>query len=105
MLLGIIEEHISEENFSIEKLGDSIGMSRSQLHRKISGLTGKSPGVYVRTVRVLKSKKMIENGDGNISEIAYSLGFSSPVYFSGCFKEEFGYPPSHFFNTMFKKSA
>ena len=91
----IVNEHISEEDFSIEELGSEVGMSRSQVLRKIKALTGKSPSLYVRSIRLLKAKVMIENGDGNISEIAYSVGFSSPVYFSKCFKEEFGYPPKN----------
>ncbi len=92
----IVNEHISEEDFSIEELGNEVGMSRSQVLRKIKALTGKSPSLYVRSIRLLKAKGMIENGDGNISEIAYSVGFSSPVYFSKCFKEEFGHPPKNF---------
>ncbi|MDZ7625238.1 MAG: helix-turn-helix domain-containing protein [Ignavibacteriaceae bacterium] len=48
----------------------------------------------VRSVKSMKAKKMIVEQTGNISEIAYSLGFSSPAYFTKCFKEEFGYPPS-----------
>ena len=71
-------------------------MSRSQVFRKIKALTGKSPSTYVRSIRLLKAKGMIENGEGNISEIAYSVGFSSPIYFSKCFKDEFGYPPKNF---------
>jgi signal transduction histidine kinase/ligand-binding sensor domain-containing protein/DNA-binding response OmpR family regulator len=93
---NIVNEHISEEDFSIEELGIEVGMSRSQVLRKIKALTGKSPSIYVRSIRLLKAKGMIENGDGNISEIAYSVGFSSPIYFSKCFKEEFGYPPKNF---------
>ena len=69
-------------------------MSRTQLHRKLKALTGKSATLYIRTVKLSKAKKMIEEKTGNISEIAYSLGFSSPTYFTRCFKEEFGYPPS-----------
>ncbi len=92
----IVNEHISEEDFSIEELGNEVGMSRSQVLRKIKALTGKSPSLYVRSIRLSKAKGMIEKGDGNISEIAYSVGFSSPVYFSKCFKEEFGYPPKNF---------
>ncbi len=93
-VIDIIGKHLSEEEFSIEEFSGEIGMSRSQLHRKIRALTGKSPSVYMRTIRLLKGKRMIEEKTGNISEIAYSVGFSSPAYFTRCFKEEFGYPPS-----------
>ncbi|HMU44431.1 MAG TPA: two-component regulator propeller domain-containing protein [Ignavibacteriaceae bacterium] len=90
----VIEEHISEEEFNIEEFCGEVAMSRTQLHRKLKALTGKSATLYVRTVKLSKAKKMIEEKTGNISEIAYSLGFSSPAYFTRCFKEEFGYPPS-----------
>jgi CheY-like chemotaxis protein len=94
-IIKVIEKHLSEENFSIEECGSEVGMSRTHLYKKVKALVGKSPSQYVRTVRLTYAKKMIEEGKGNISEIAYSVGFSSPAYFSKCFKEEFGYPPSH----------
>ena len=92
-IINIINEHISDTGFSSEDIGNEVGMSRSQVYRKVKALTGKPPNIYIRSNRLLKAKEMIKNGDGNISEIAYSIGFSSPVYFSKCFKEEFGYPP------------
>lgn len=94
-VMEVIEKHISEEEFSIEQFGEEVGMSRMQLHRKLKALTGKSASHYVRSVRLFKAKKMIEEREGNISEIAYSVGFSSPQYFTRCFKEEFGFPPSN----------
>ena len=69
-------------------------MSRTQLHRKLRGVIGKSPSQYVRSVRLNRAKEMIKEQQGNISEIAYSVGFSSPAYFTKCFKDEFDYPPS-----------
>jgi len=93
-VLKTAEEHLSEEEFSIEEFGKEAGMSRTNFHRKLKALTGKSPSLYLRSVRLAKAKEMIEDRKGNISEVAYSVGFSSPVYFSKCFKEEFGFPPS-----------
>jgi len=93
-LVNIINEHISDENFSIEEFSYEVGMSRTQLHRKLKALVGKSASQYLRTIRLAKAKKMIEEGRGNISETAYSVGFSSPAYFTKCFKEEFGFSPS-----------
>ena len=89
----VIEKHLSDENFSIEEFGKEIGMSRSQFHRKLKALVGKSASLYLRSVRLNKAKKMLEEGQGNIGEISYETGFSSPSYFTYCFKEEFGYPP------------
>ena len=93
-VLEVIEKHLSEEEFSIELFGKEVGMSRVQLHRKLKALSGKSASNYLRSVRLNKAKQMIEEQKGNISEIAYSVGFSSPQYFTRCFKEEFGIPPS-----------
>jgi signal transduction histidine kinase/ligand-binding sensor domain-containing protein/DNA-binding response OmpR family regulator len=90
----VIENNLSDEKFNIEKFGEEVGMSRIQLHRKLKALTGKSASNYLRTVRLSKARRLIEEGKGNISEIAYSVGFSSPQYFTRCFKEEYGYPPS-----------
>jgi signal transduction histidine kinase/ligand-binding sensor domain-containing protein/DNA-binding response OmpR family regulator len=90
----VIEKHISEEEFSIEEFGKEVGMSRSQFHRKFTAITGKTASIYLRSVRLSRAKKMIEEKTGNISEIAFSVGFSSVSYFSKCFKEEFGHSPS-----------
>ncbi|MGB5848519.1 MAG: response regulator, partial [Ignavibacteriaceae bacterium] len=89
-----INEHISNEKFSIEELGKEAAMSRMHLHRKLKALTGKSTSLFIRSVRLAKAKKMIKEERGNIAEIAYDLGFGSPTYFTKCFKEEFGYLPS-----------
>jgi len=71
-------------------------MSRAQFYRKIKALTGLPASIYLRTIRLAKAKKMIEENQGNISEIAFAVGFSSPSYFAKCFKDEFGYTPSDF---------
>ena len=93
-VMSVIDQHISEEEFSIEEFGRDVGMSRSQMHRKLKALTGKSASLYLRTVRLAKAKQLIEERKASISEISYQVGFSSPAYFSRCFKEEFGYTPS-----------
>ena len=93
-IVEVIENHISEEDFNIEQFSFEIGMSRVQLYRKLKALTGKPASLYVRSVRLAKAKLKIKEKEGNISEIAYSVGFGSPTYFTRCFKEEFGYLPS-----------
>lgn len=93
-IIDVVNLHLSEEEFSIEEIGDEIGMSRSQVYRKLKALTGKSPSLFLRSVRLNKAKQMISNKEASISEISYQVGFSSPAYFSRCFKEEFGTPPS-----------
>lgn len=90
----VIENHISDEEFTIEEFDRELGMGRVQIYRKIKALTGNSPSRYIRSIRLAKAKTMIMNKEGNISEIAYSMGFGSPTYFTRCFKEQFGISPS-----------
>ena len=92
--MSVIEDHLSEEDFTIEEFESVIAMSKSQIYRKLKALTGRSPSRFVRSVRLSKAKKMILEHQATISEIAYSTGFGSPAYFTSCFKEEFGYSPS-----------
>jgi AraC-like DNA-binding protein len=93
-LMEVINAHLSEEEFSIEEIGEEVGMSRAQIYRKLKALTGKSPSLFLRTIRLSKARQMIQNKEASISEIAYLVGFSSPAYFSRCFREEFGHTPS-----------
>jgi AraC-like DNA-binding protein len=96
--LQVINEHISEEEFSIEQFCLEVGMSDVQNYRKIKALTGRSPSSFIRSIRLKKAKNMIEERRGSISEIAYSVGFGSPSYFTRCFKEEYGYLPRDIIN-------
>ncbi len=97
-VLEVINKHLSEEEFSIEEFDKELVMGRVQIFRKLKALTGKSPSRYIRSIRLARAKKMIEEKKANISEIAYSVGFGSPAYFSKCFREEFGFPPSDLTN-------
>lgn len=97
-VINVIEKHLSEEDFSIEEFSSELNMSRVQLHRKLKALAGKSAGHFLRSVRLARAKQFIEEQKGNIAEIAYLVGFSSPAYFTKCFKEEFGYLPSDLMN-------
>lgn len=97
-VMKIIEQHISEEEFSIEEFVKELDIGNMQMHRKLKALTGKSASRYIRSVRLARAKTMIEEKMGNISEIAYSVGFGSPAYFTRCFREEYGHPPSDLVN-------
>jgi signal transduction histidine kinase/DNA-binding response OmpR family regulator len=93
--LNYINENISETELSVEVLASEVFLSRSQLYRKIKTLTGVSVNEFIRNVRLEKAKELIEFGNDNINEISYKVGFSSPSYFTKCFKEKFGYLPTH----------
>lgn len=92
----IIEEHLDDERFGILQLCRAMRISRTQLHRKIKALSGKSTSIFLRSLRLNKAKEMLLSTDLNISEIAYAVGFSDPNYFTKTFLEEFGEQPSIF---------
>lgn len=93
-VFSCIENFLSDSDFDVETLGNEIGMSRSQLHRKLKALIGKSPSELIRIKRLERAKKMLEKKISNVSEIAYDVGFNNLSYFSKCFKEHFGKLPS-----------
>ncbi len=89
-----VEANLEDENFSVVELGAQVGMSRSQLHRKLSALTGFSPNEVIRNMRLERAKQLLQKKAGNASEVAYMTGFNSPAYFAKCFKDYFGVTPS-----------
>ncbi len=89
-----VEKQISNPELDMNKLCRSLGMSRSQVFRKLKALTDKSPTVFIRTIRLQKGKKLLETSDLTVSEVAYDVGFTSLNYFSSAFFEEFGVRPS-----------
>ena len=89
-----IAANISDPQYGILRLTRDLGMSRSQVFRKIKALTGTSPALFIRSYRLREGKKLLTTTDLTISEIAYDVGFSSLQYFSDAFMEEFGIRPS-----------
>lgn len=95
-LLQVVEEKMSEANFDIDTVAETIGMGRTTFYKKIKGLTGLAPVEFVREMRLKRAQQYMDAGYGNISEIAYSVGFSSAKYFSTCFKTKFQLTPSEY---------
>jgi len=93
---NVLEQHLSDPNFEIEVLCKALGMSHSQIFRKVKALTGNSISRFVRTIRLHKAQELLRNSNLNISEIAYEVGFTSLSYFSRTFQAEFGQSPSEF---------
>jgi signal transduction histidine kinase/DNA-binding response OmpR family regulator/ligand-binding sensor domain-containing protein len=91
-----ILERLSDEQLSVESLAEDIGMSRVQLYRKVSGLTGISVNELIRKLRLQKAAQLLEQKWGPVSQVAYEVGFSNLSYFSKVFKEEFGVLPSEY---------
>ena len=88
-----IEAHFDAPDFDVEKLCRSLAMSHSQVHRKLSALTGLSATHFIRYVRLVKAKELIINSGYSIAAIANDCGFNDPAYFSRIFKQEFGVSP------------
>ncbi|MCB0665575.1 MAG: response regulator [Saprospiraceae bacterium] len=95
-LKEIVHRNLSDDEFGIYELCQSMVMSRTQLHRKIKAITGTSTSIFVRYIRLDAAKKLLENTGKNVSEVAYEVGFSDPKYFSRVFIERFGSPPIKF---------
>lgn len=89
-----IQEHLGDSDFSVERLGEEIGLSRVQLYRKVKALTGQTPVELLRKARLTKARQLLEKTEKSVSEIAYEMGFTSPSYFNKCFKDEFDINPS-----------
>ena len=90
----IVLSNLDNEDFSIHELARELHLSRSQVYRKIKALTGMSVVIYIRHIRLQKAKELLDSSDFSISEIAYKVGFKTPMYFSQIFKETFGNSPS-----------
>ncbi len=95
-VLEIVEKNVSNENFSAEDFAENVGMSKTHLNRKLNALTETSANEFIRTYRLKKAARLLSGKSGNISEIAYEVGFSNPSYFAESFKKLFGYSPSEY---------
>lgn len=92
-LRKIIQENLGNSEFNVERIGDEIGLSRVQLYRKVKALTGHSPVEMLRKARLMRARHLLRTTEKSVSEVAYSVGFSTPSYFSKCYKDEFGENP------------
>lgn len=93
-LLLTAERNLSDTSYTIDRLCRDLGISRPQLYRKITALTGRAPNNFLRDLRLDKAASLLRRRAGNISEVALEVGFSNPSYFSKCFAEKFGCIPS-----------
>jgi TolB-like protein/AraC-like DNA-binding protein/Tfp pilus assembly protein PilF len=92
-VIAEIEANMADEHFGVSDLADKVGMSRSNLLRKVQKLTGHSVSVLIRQVRLHHARELLQQGSLNVSEVSYKVGFNSTSYFIKCFREHYGYPP------------
>lgn len=92
----IVLENISDSAFDVKTFCKAMGMSRPQLFRKVKALTGQNISEFIRSIRLRKAAELLQNTKGNVSDIAYRVGFGNPSYFSRCFKQLYGTSPKDF---------
>ena len=90
----VVEENLSDATLDVEAICRKIGMSRTNLHNKLTALTGLSTTLYVRKLRLHRAQELLHTTDATVSEIAYEVGFNDPKFFSRVYTEEYGVPPS-----------
>lgn len=94
--ISLVEENINNSEYSIEDMSHDMAMSRVNLFRKIRSTTGMSPTDFVKSIRLRKAAQLLSQGDMNIVEVAYSVGFNTPSYFTKSFKKMFGVLPTEY---------
>lgn len=91
-----INDNISESDFNVDTLSEAVGISRSQLHRKLKEIVGVSPSDYIRNIKLQKACELLRDTDVDVAQVAYSLGFNAQSHFSTLFKKYTGLTPSEY---------
>ncbi len=94
--VAVVEQHLSDPDFSLEQFESAMTMSRLQLYRKLKSLTNHAPGEFIRTMRLKKAAQLLDKRAGSITEITYEVGFNNLSYFAKCFREYHGVTPSEY---------
>jgi len=92
----LLEQHMSDPEFSVQALSELLCVSRVQLHRKLKALTGETPTRFIQAIRLKRAAEMLHRRAGTVSEVAYSVGFNHLSFFAKCFKDQFGVLPSQY---------
>jgi transcriptional regulator GlxA family with amidase domain len=94
--IDIVDKHISDSGFGSDEFCREIGMSRSQLHRKLKAITSQPASEFIRTIRLKRAASLLKDSHLSVEEISFRTGFNSPAYFTKCFKTLFGKTPSEY---------
>lgn len=95
-LASIIDNEIGNSAFTIDRFAEIVGMGRTAFFRKVKGVTGYTPNEYIRIMRMKRAAELLLHGELTVSEISYKVGIDDPLYFSKCFKKQFGVSPSSY---------
>ena len=94
--IGIVEDNMSNPLFGVEEMAKEMGMSRTNLHRKLKEITGFPPSELIRSIRLRKAALLLLNQTNTVSQVSFSVGYEDQSYFSKSFKKQFGVPPSEY---------
>jgi AraC-like DNA-binding protein len=95
-IIEMINQHIDDAALNVEMIGQEVGISRAHLHRKMKEMVGLSPSDFVRTIRLRKACEILRSTDNDVTQVAYSVGFTSQTHFSTAFKKFTGMSPSEY---------
>ncbi|MCP4213868.1 MAG: tetratricopeptide repeat protein [bacterium] len=104
-LRKVIEKNLSDMDFDIPKLCETLFLSRSTLNRRVKQITGETIGHYLRDYRLERGAHLLKNNNGNVTEVSVAVGFTDPYYFARSFKKKFGITPKAFQMGYLKKNA
>ncbi|WP_298998798.1 helix-turn-helix domain-containing protein [Flagellimonas sp. S174] len=93
---NVLDKQLTDPDFGAQEFSGQIGLSHMHLYRKLKALTGLNTSEFIRTQRLKLAVKLLKDGDANISEIGYTVGFNQPAYFSTAIRQHFGCTPSEY---------
>jgi YesN/AraC family two-component response regulator len=94
--LVIVTDNLGDPDFSIDSFSREMGVSRSQLQRKIKGLTSETPMEFIKSIRLKRAAQLLRDSQLSITEICYQVGFNYPAHFSQQFQKQFGQTPKSY---------
>jgi YesN/AraC family two-component response regulator len=95
-IMKAVNKHISNSDFNVDMLTQEVGISRAQLHRKMKEMTGISTSEFIRNIRLEQAARLLKEQKINITQVAYTVGFSNLAHFSTIFRKHFGVAPSEY---------
>jgi signal transduction histidine kinase/DNA-binding response OmpR family regulator/ligand-binding sensor domain-containing protein len=95
-LTALVIRHIDDTGFTVEELAEAANLSRVQLHRKLKALTNKPATSFIRDIRLARAAELLTEGQQNVTQVAYSVGFDNLSYFAKVFQERYGVLPSQY---------
>lgn len=95
-IMKVINKNLNNPMLSVEMLTQEVGMSRTHLHRRIKGMTGLTPSDFIRNIRLIQAAELLKKKDLTVTQVAYTVGFSSQTHFSSAFKKMYGISPTEY---------